>query len=229
MSDQESDSGSGDAEDSESDSESDSDSDCTGIVGLTRGRCGLVFEHVNKDEALFFYQEIFVRQEYTRVFSTSALSAAGLIVDAGANIGLFSLFCLAEYRSRLVAVEASSKLCSVLARNLLGKGDFRVVHACLGDKPKTTELYYFPDMPGESTRHLAEHHEQRQLLHQGPLNHETEVVVCATLERVLNVESGPIVLLKVDVEGDELVALKGLGSVWPRVRHCAVEVQNPAL
>jgi len=160
------------------------------------------------------------------LFSAASLSSPGLVVDAGANIGLFSLFCLARFDCRVVAVEASSHLCRVLARNVLGNGDVRVVHACVSDTAETSEFHYFPDMPGESTRHLHEHHEQQLLLNQAPWRHETEPVVCATLERILSTERGAIVLLKVDVEGDELAALRSLGSVWPRVRHCAVEVRD---
>ena len=59
--------------------------------GLAETEDGFVFEHLGADEADFLYEEIFVRNSYFQ--HGIALQDEALVVDVGAHIGLFALFC----------------------------------------------------------------------------------------------------------------------------------------
>ena len=60
---------------------------------------GITFEHCGADEAEFLYEEIFTRRAYlqggVQFPLTNTPSEPAVVVDVGANIGLFSLHCLA--------------------------------------------------------------------------------------------------------------------------------------
>ena len=77
------------------------------------------------EECEFLFDEIFTRQAYLgngwlRLPSPKVDSAA-TVVDCGANIGLFSLWCLSQCRDaavEVVAIEPAPPCCEVLRRNL---------------------------------------------------------------------------------------------------------------
>lgn len=210
----------------------------------------LTFEWLgNADEAHQLWFEVFAMRVYARFgVLQRALTAhrAVLLLDVGANIGLFSLFaCLlarqiaASCAVRLVAVEPIDAICAVLQRNLTMcdavPPHHRVVCAAAVDRATLltapdglTEIAYFPQMPGESTRHRAEVERMQQ---RARARVECAVVKqcrVTTLSQLIVAESDAVpVILKIDVEGDELLALDGIDECcWSRIAVVLIEVHD---
>lgn len=210
------------------------------IVGHSEDGLGLKVEFISLDECSFLYDEIFVRQEYLR-HGLSLKPGAGDVLDVGANIGLFSLFCqrvLSQAgsdfgRDRIFAFEPVPRIFKVLRRNV---GDCEGAAAAvipqgygLGAQESAAEtFFYFEDSPGESTRRGAEGQRQRVIVNSGakagvPCTGEVRV-----LSEVMRRESiQRVQLLKIDVEGDELDVLLGLQATdWPKIDQVVVEVHD---
>ena len=86
--------------------------------GLMTDAEGLTFGHVDEEEAAFLYEEIFVRRSYLQ-HGLTVPTGAPVILDIGANIGLFSLLCLRlNPRARVLACEPSPDTFGVLEANL---------------------------------------------------------------------------------------------------------------
>lgn len=136
---------------------------------------GLVFECVSMDEATFLYVEIFERRAYEQhgiALRCPCAAPGGLIVDAGANIGLFALACARTARQgvgpppRVLAVEPIPSTFAVLCRNTADYADVTPVCAALGASNSLdgARFAHFRSCPGESTRHPAERAEMRRVL-----------------------------------------------------------------
>lgn len=204
---------------------------------------GLTFEYLDAEETAFLWEEIFTRRSYFQHGVRVSQSHAPVIVDAGANIGLFGMACLRENVSaRVYALEPSPTAFQCLERNLAVNESALCMQVLLRDVAAAKHvLYCFPDAPGESTCHLAERRRQRARLkaHVGKAEEagtdgdsvEPSVAVevpATTLSDLLstwNVTS--VDLLKVDVEGDELLLLRGIRAAdWPKIRQVVCEVHD---
>ena len=90
------------------------------------------------------------------------------VIDVGANIGLFTLWALAEApTSRVIAIEPAPATFALLGRNLrAASADTRVSALMLGvgsEIRRGSELTYYPRMPGNSTFHPEEKWAQRRV------------------------------------------------------------------
>ena len=136
-----------------------------GVGGLFEDGAGLVFEHCGAAEAEFFYEEIFTRRCYCHGGVALPLHGAPVVVDVGASVGLFSLWCLrTNGRARIVAVEPAPRTFAALERNLAHAHAATCVRAAIADRQGVSTLHVFTDAPGESTRHLHERRMQRRRL-----------------------------------------------------------------
>ena len=90
-------------------------------LGAGNGAATLRAEHLGGQECAFLFDEIFTRRAYLRPAPEEdwlVLRDGATVVDCGANIGLFALFCVAEAaRVRVVAVEPAPPCVEVLSRN----------------------------------------------------------------------------------------------------------------
>ncbi|EKX46195.1 hypothetical protein GUITHDRAFT_138324 [Guillardia theta CCMP2712] len=204
------------------------------IVGYSEDENGLRVEHISEEECTFLYDEIFLRRSYLQEGITLS-RGAGDVLDVGANIGLFSIFCHellkppssspSPHYDRIFAFEPVPRIFKVLQRNVSGRGG--VLPRCFGlaSSTKSEKFVYYPDAPGESSRHLDESREQRMLM---GMTAEGEHATCEvrTLAEVIRQEEiQTIQLLKVDVEGDELEVLMGLqADDWKKIRQIVLEV-----
>jgi FkbM family methyltransferase len=133
----------------------------------------IIWEYLDQNESEFLYHEIFVNQAY---FNGISISSGDLVVDAGANIGLFSLYCLSKFKDiRLCAFEPITPVYEVLRRNLAvyrqkdptHGPNMTLFNSALGAKnEKQQKFYYFPSSPGESTRHIKERSLQKSRIQQ---------------------------------------------------------------
>jgi FkbM family methyltransferase len=96
-------------------------------------------------------------------------------------------------------------------------------------------FYFFPSMPGNSTTQLAEKLRDREVMTtyaerqpaEDVFRHETLRAPVARLSEILSEMPVPdeIHLLKMDVEGDEVRALRGLDDHdWSRIQQVVMEV-----
>ncbi|KPI18405.1 methyltransferase FkbM family [Actinobacteria bacterium OK074] len=188
-------------------------------------------------EAEIIHGELFRNNTYFRHLA-SPIRPDGLVVDAGANIGLFALRVKREFPEvRVVAVEPIPDTVRALRANIEHHG-LTGVSVCakgLADHTGRREFFYFPSMPGNSTTQLAEKlrdretmttYAERQVAEQ-VFRHETVHVPVARLSDILAELSftDEVDLVKMDIEGDEVSALRGIDDAdWPRILQLAMEV-----
>ncbi|GAM40553.1 hypothetical protein TCE0_039r12991 [Talaromyces pinophilus] len=130
----------------------------------------------NPKEAQFIYKEIFedhcydIPNLHTRPSDASEPSSGPFIIDAGANIGLFTLYMKQKYpASKILAFEPAPQLFELLCRNLAlnsipfvkrddphGRSvdDIKAVEVFavgLSVKESEEKLTYYPTLPSNST------------------------------------------------------------------------------
>jgi FkbM family methyltransferase len=141
-------------------------------------------------------------------YRISRLPAAPRVVDVGANVGTLTL-AVKWHRpdARLVSIEPAPANLTYLERNLAaaGGGSVTLVKAAAGAQRGVTRLGgAFTDS------------------YQTGLDQGTDVAVIPLSE----VLQEPTALLKIDVEGAEMEALKGAGEALDRVERVAVEYHD---
>jgi len=206
-------------------------------------RLGPIHYHDGLDaELALMHREVVEEDVYLR--HGVELAPGMRVVDAGANIGLFSRHLLALVPElHIVAIEPVPSTFALLRANL---GERARLHSvALGGRPGTTRLTVFPRLPTNSTLDPeAKRAElmawiERSVERLGPARRFLEAGVRAELEPLLaaetvEVEVVPLValvesdidLLKIDVEGAELAVLEG--APLERVRQVVVETSGPA-
>mmetsp|Transcript_9755 Transcript_9755/g.22536 ORF Transcript_9755/g.22536 Transcript_9755/m.22536 type:complete len:313 (-) Transcript_9755:264-1202(-) len=211
--------------------------------GLFTDEGGLTFAFLAAEEAEFLYEEIFVARAYFQEGIGLPVSGAPVVVDAGANIGLFSLLCLRlNPRARLFAFEPSPEAFSLLERNLSAFPNVECTQLALGGAFGTSRIHCYAHAPGESSRYPRERAMQQVRLrgalatamHAAGRAHaasdgDMQIHECSVRPLgALLYEAGVrrVDLLKIDVEGDELAVLHGLGAHLKMVQQVVVEVHD---
>ena len=207
---------------------------------------GTVVAHRNPGETDFLFREIFEEGEYFR--HGVSLRDGDLVLDVGANIGLFTLLAGRAADVRVHAFEPIPALAGTLRVNAELHGLDARIHDCgLSDLDGAAELTYYPHVSLISGRHSDPAGEREAvrsfILGQGgegltPGQVEellderlrSERVSCRlrTLSGVLAEEGiEEVGLLKIDVEKSEMEVLGGLRDEdWPKIRQVVVEVHD---
>lgn len=213
---------------------------------------GVVVETIDSAETFYLYREIFVERQYAP--AGLVLPANPTIIDVGANIGMFSLFALAEWApAQLIAVEPFSSTAMALRHNLGGSENVCVVQAAIADSVEAAEFRYYPHCTIMSGRRADPERDSLALIDGGMRRagdaavsrrdrlraelHKTaasrfsevavEVVQQQTLDALIeNTCRVGVDLLKIDVEGDELRALQGLKGSAAQVKNIIVEIDQ---
>lgn len=182
------------------------------------------------------------------------LKDGDFVIDIGANIGLFSLYCLSRHQNlRLIACEPIPPLFTVLRRNLQCYRQLHEVHLLpkgVGRVRNEEAVFvYHEQAPGESCQEVyqQERADQRaavrvasleegvqcEALSSGGQSHQCryQCPVCPLQEVLASVEGhegAMIDLLKVDCEGAELEVLLGIREdcLWRRIRQLVIEVHD---
>lgn len=133
-----------------------------------------------------------------------------IVIDAGANIGLFSLF-LADRCERIIAIEPNPVVNGVLQQNLLENGvKGTAVQRAVSDRTGTVKMTF-----GVKASVLS------SISADG-----TSEVPSTTVDAIISEFNLPRVdLLKLDLEGHELIALAGCQQAFQRglIRRIYVE------
>lgn len=160
------------------------------------------------------FREIFVEDEYGIVRELLGEEPHPVVVDLGANVGLFSLLVFMNFpEARLIAVEPSSHTFEVLATNraLNPSTDWTCRRAAVDERDGTVRFHNDPT--STASRVAADGDEE---------------VEAVTMSSLVGATAGPIDLVKLDVEGAEARALRGGREVLSRVKNLIVEV-HPAV
>ncbi len=153
------------------------------------------------------YREVFVNGEYDirkqRLFNSimnryNSLLEQGrtpLIVDAGANIGLASVFLSHLFpQAEFQLVEASSENVEVIRRNIAGNPRMNVWHRALWHEKSRLTLVGSKDFSTIRVKSDA-----------GTKSEET--VETITMNEIVGSRGGDLFILKIDIEGAEKVVL----------------------
>jgi len=207
--------------------------------------------HLNRNETDYLYGEIFDRQAYLR--HGIALRDGDCVVDAGANIGLFTIFASRLAKDlRIISLEPNPSAFACLEANAEAWG---TAATCLpvgvSSGNKTADLTFFEGMSLLSGFH-ADAAKERAVVRQYVLNQQSvptirEVLaselddliderlrarsvpaVLRTLSSVIAEQGIEIIdLLKINVEKSELDVLRGLEPRdWPTIRQMVIEVDD---
>src|SRR5262245_22955584 len=171
---------------------------------------GQVFPfHLRKCD-IFTLGEVFYEQQYRL---RTPLPERPVIIDAGANIGAATAWFLGRYPGAVVhCFEPQSDNFRLLTANLGGRDDVVLNRAAIGAAA------------GEVTLYLAAHGAEHSTVGTGGRN---EVVPAVSLgDYLADYDIERVDLLKLDVEGSELDALRGLGDRLSRVNVISGEVHE---
>jgi amino acid adenylation domain-containing protein/FkbM family methyltransferase len=209
------------------------------------------FFSLNQGETAFMYQEIVAENVY--LGQGVSLPPGAVVLDVGANIGLFSWWVRRLCPdARVLALEPIPRLCQLLELNNRLHGlEARVLNLGLWSRPGQLEFTFYPhasilsgalaDAAQEAATVAAYLRASGQVGGDGPVDGqlldellgqrlESQRLSCpvSTLSAVLASEGLERVdLLKIDVEKGELEVLAGLAEGdWPKIRQLVVEVHD---
>ena len=146
-----------------------------------------------------------------------------LVIDGGAHIGFFTLLASSRVgpTGRVMAFEPSSATAAILRKNveLNGCANVTIVQAALSDASGTAVLAQAATTEtGQATLRPMDHAASRTTIR------------VAALDDVLTDQAQRVALIKLDLEGAELRALRGMARVLERDRpHVIVEVTDEFL
>lgn len=154
-------------------------------------------------------------------YFASLLSAHSVVLDIGANAGVYSLAAnrITHGRARVVAVEPSSHSFELLTRNIAANdAAVKPIRSAVADQPGTAKLGLPAGVPtGFGDAYLS-------LAAAGP----GEVVGVDTIDRIVISEGlGELGVIKIDVEGWQLRALLGAQQCLTSASECTVIFENP--
>ena len=207
---------------------------------------------INDDETKFLYNEIFTDGVYEKY--NFHLGSDPVILDVGANIGLFALYLKERYPTSTVYCLEPAPLClEALRRNVAAQGDrVHVIEAAVGASPGVTQFTYYPNhtiISGLMADADRDHHAlvtsiqadyelrtgkplelrmAEMLLNDkldDPVRFDCRVT---TLSTVLEEhEISRVALVKIDVECAENFVLDGIEDRhWPRFDNFLIEVHD---
>jgi FkbM family methyltransferase len=197
-----------------------------------------------------------IDRDVSRYFTHGiSVSPGDTILDLGANIGLFGLRATQRCRGdiALYCVEPIPQI-RVALKNNLGP-DATIIPWAIGDSPGVVELDYFPRIPATSGISTAIPDDDlwvdavkamapKALKFLSPLvprimfgivarylrgNRERVRCDLRTISQVIDqFRLDRIALLKLDIEGSELAALRGIDEAhWPYVQQIVAEIHDP--
>jgi amino acid adenylation domain-containing protein/FkbM family methyltransferase len=206
--------------------------------------------HLNRNETEYLYAEIFERQAYLR--HGIAIRDGDCVVDAGANIGLFTLLARRLARDlRIVCLEPNPRTFACLEANTAGMTGVTCLPVGVSNEEKTARLTSYEGMSLLSGLY-ADAAIEREVVKRYALGEPSapgdgeEVLpglddvldrrlrstsVVATLRTLSGIVAEQkldrIDLLKINVEKSELDVLNGLEPEdWPKIRQAVIEVDR---
>jgi FkbM family methyltransferase len=166
---------------------------------------------------MFTYEQVFLNTEYDFLAQTPP----SVIVDAGANIGLASIYFANRFPdARIIAIEAEASNFSLLERNVAPYPNVTPVHAALWDRPGEITLYD----PGLGKWGFMAHDSDSGGEPVGKACHQ---VATKTVDNLLDeFNLSRIDILKIDIEGAEKEVFTDTSRWIDRVGSLIVELHE---
>jgi len=210
---------------------------------------GMKIDHYDATTSSTLFKEIFVDNIYIRhnVF----LQEGACVIDAGANIGVFSLFIHSQFSDICVyAFEPIAPTYERLRNNFNNYSvQGKVYNVGLSNKDEIVEFTHYPRMSGVSGRFSEQKNDistAKALLNNYlykedvAASHEIDAMIKARYEQekhtckvttlsamIAENDLERIDLLKIDVEKSELLVLQGIADEdWPKIRQIVMEVDT---
>ncbi|MBX5468827.1 MAG: FkbM family methyltransferase [Thermoleophilaceae bacterium] len=201
------------------------------VIGRPRGRRQLV--QVERDGVRYgldlshdvhrlIYLGLYEREAADHV--ATLIRPGDLVVDVGANCGFWTLAAVRQ-GADVVAIEPVPSNLELLRRNLALNGEerrVRVVEAAAGEGGGRIEIR----IPA-----TADGSEQASIHHSAGDDARPVEVELVSIDSVVAGEEQPVRLMKMDVEGNELAALRGAerAIAGGRVQHLILEMMDENL
>jgi FkbM family methyltransferase len=177
------------------------------------------------------FQMLFISREQ-EVKRHLAMEENETFVDVGANVGSYSLMIANEYKDKgvkVIAIEAHPENYKALRRNIECNKFGNVIIAInkvISDYKGSVGLY---ERSHDGTRVDSElysicsdqHIDTYNILHPGGKSLQVE---CDTLDNILSGHRADVV--KIDIEGAEVLALRGATNLISKVRKIIVEIHG---
>jgi FkbM family methyltransferase len=185
-------------------------------------------------DARFLYDEIFREGCYDDI----GLPGRSLVIDVGANIGMFALFVKMRYPdAEVLAFEPAPQSAAVLRQNigLHHLDGVTVNEIALGaTTERAAPFTYYPAIPANSTRYPQEKDLLKTVMARtysakavDRLYTARQITVAMDRLSAFLQADRPVDLLKIDVEGGELDVLLGIDPPhWPLIRQVILEVND---
>ena len=204
---------------------------------------GRTWVAVSEPDLRFAWDEICERGAYRE--AASAVRPGGTVVDAGAHVGLSSLYFLEHTPAAMVvACEPAATTYHCLTRNFAGYERIRPLQVALGRSPGTHRFTYYPKAPTQSGLYADEDRDEATTraylvstgysersarfltaeLHEAS-SEDVEMETVSSLVDRFGIDQ--IDLLKIDVERAEEEVLGGIEDRhWPHIGVVAVEIHD---
>jgi FkbM family methyltransferase len=163
------------------------------------------------------YIEYFVHKKYSKWLNRSYKT----VVDAGANVGVFSSYMLMnEYAKHIIAIDCDKKALVDLQRNFKHNTNVTVIPRALHSSTEPITFYHSPENPVISSTLSPDKLESHIA---GIKGNVMEIVPTTTIPELVSAY-GEIDLLKIDVEGAEYdIILNTDASAFDNINNMFVE------
>ena len=167
-----------------------------------------------------------VREEQEMFIFLDMIDKSDVFWDIGANIGYFSLYVAKKRKAKVVAFDPDTLTCSILNKNIYlnNLSDYIIaLPVALNDINSINYLYMRDFLPANAYNTFSSNKNHRgkefkQEFKQGSIGFTGEFLVNT------NSEISHPSAVKIDVDGNELKVLKGLGELLKGVRILAIEL-----
>lgn len=166
------------------------------IVETAYGQMVLPSDHDMISQFLITYGEW---APYEHLIAHAFLKQGHTLIDAGAYLGTFSLACSTQKLNTIISIEANSKIVPYLAQNLKinCNNDYCIVQKAIGVESETAIIH--PNLDNHGASYVTDVNE---------INVDQALSIQTTNLAEIREEHGDYQLMKLDIEGCELTALK---------------------
>ena len=145
-----------------------------------------------------------------------------IIVDIGANVGYYSLLLASKIKKdgKIIAIEADSQTCQVLKKNcqLNNFSNIDIHNVAITEKNGTVKIFHSETHSGINT--LFSNSESQE---------KYSLIESTSLDNLLKNKYKKIDWIKIDVEGSELLVLKGAVNTLKITKNIIIEIHENIL
>jgi FkbM family methyltransferase len=172
------------------------------------------------------YGRMAVRERYADI-RTRLTTESPIIIDGGANNGSTTDFFLRQYKSPVIhAFEPIPELVAALEQKFADRRNVTVHGAAIGAEAKTVSFNVVNNLVSSSVLNPS-------VLNKGIHGEKMDICKIVEVQQVrledMMQDYREIDLLKLDLQGYELEALKGCGSMLARIKIITTEIEFVAL